>query len=222
MIFFSRVDLIGAGDDWFIQGKCLQLEQRKYSRDFIFWNIIIHVNLRPVSKGILTKFRKLSGKYHWWESLLEKLLVTGLQLFWYRLRAEILLELSIFFFQNSYSVECLGTTVSCIHFPTGAGVYLLKVNDENTRTMFKICSKLTIKTTNYVPSLSILNKFHTFLSTCEQVIVRWVDFSPAFIIRSRLHTFDLEIEKNICRSLGTRNVICLFNLLNTLSFHNFS
>ena len=99
MIFFSRVDLIGAGDDWFIQGKCLQLEQRKYSRDFIFWNIIIHVNLRPVSKGILTKFRKLSGKYHWWESLLEKLLVTGLQLFRYRLRAEILHELSIFFFK---------------------------------------------------------------------------------------------------------------------------
>ena len=35
-------------------------------------------------------------------------------------------------------------TVSWSYFP--AGIYLLKVNDRNTRTKCEICSKLTIKT----------------------------------------------------------------------------
>ena len=34
------------------------------------------------------------------------------------------------------------------NFP--AGIYLLKINNRNTRTKYKICSKLTIKTINIV------------------------------------------------------------------------
>ena len=53
------------------------------------------------------------------------------------------------------------------HLP--AGVYLLKVSNENTKAMCEICSKSMIKTpndviTNVVPtSLSLtFNRFHTF------------------------------------------------------------
>ena len=44
-----------------------------------------------------------------------------------------------------------------------AGIYLLKVNNRNTRTKCKICSKLTIKTPGVVlmTLLLILNIFHT-------------------------------------------------------------
>ena len=52
-----------------------------------------------------------------------------------------------------------------VHFP--AGIYLFKVNNRNSRTMCKICSKLTIKTPErgqwrfLVSLLSTLNRFHT-------------------------------------------------------------
>ena len=43
-----------------------------------------------------------------------------------------------------------------------AGIYLLKVNNRNTRTRCEICSKLTIKIPVLVSLLLTLNKFHTF------------------------------------------------------------
>ena len=52
------------------------------------------------------------------------------------------------------------------NFP--AGIFLLKVNNRNTRTRCEICSKLTIKTPYFTPcsSVSIVN--------FEHVIAGWV------------------------------------------------
>ena len=40
--------------------------------------------------------------------------------------------------------KTLTTSIRLLHFPVG--IYLLKVNNRNTRTRCEICSKLTIKT----------------------------------------------------------------------------
>ena len=47
-----------------------------------------------------------------------------------------------YFFSRSLSIVYENLTIRL--FP--AGIYLLKVNNRNTRTRFEICSKLTIKT----------------------------------------------------------------------------
>ena len=44
-------------------------------------------------------------------------------------------------------LECNSTCKEVNLFP--AGIYLLKVNNRNTRTRCEICSKLTIKTPDY-------------------------------------------------------------------------
>ena len=44
-----------------------------------------------------------------------------------------------------------------------AGIYLLKVNNRNTRTSCEICSKLTKKTLVLVSLLLTLNIFHNLL-----------------------------------------------------------
>ena len=63
-----------------------------------------------------------------------------------------------------------------------ADIYLLKVNNKNTRTSCEICSKVTIKTPNdgssiVLVSLLTLNIFHTlfqyFFANFEKVIVGW-------------------------------------------------
>ena len=48
-----------------------------------------------------------------------------------------------------------------------AGIYLLKVNNENTRTMREICSKFKIK----IPD----NRFHTFFYDLEQINAGWLN-----------------------------------------------
>ena len=46
-----------------------------------------------------------------------------------------------------------------------AGIYLFKVNNGNTRTMFEICSKLTIKT----PERRQLRRSGVFIVNFEQI-----------------------------------------------------
>ena len=58
----------------------------------------------------------------------------------------------------------------CFVFIFPAGIYLFKVNNGNIRTMYKNCSKLTIKATGQVIDVVLvhlllaLNRFHTFFS----------------------------------------------------------
>ena len=54
------------------------------------------------------------------------------------------------------------------------GIYLLKVNNRNTRIRFEICSKLTIKTLTYFTSCSSVS-FVNF----EQVNAGW-DYAYQF------------------------------------------
>ena len=67
--------------------------------------------------------------------------------------------------------------------PFLASIYLLKVNNRNTRTKREICSKLTIKTPERRHSVSIVN--------FEHVTTGWVDtlradFKPSQVLRSSL------------------------------------
>ena len=48
------------------------------------------------------------------------------------------------YFLNIISEDTVAMTKSSIFLP--AGIYLLKVNNRNTRTRYEICSKLTINT----------------------------------------------------------------------------
>ena len=60
------------------------------------------------------------------------------------------------------STHWTGIIIIFQHNPTG--IYLLKVNNRNTRTRYEICSKLTIKTPerrHLVSLLITLNIFHT-------------------------------------------------------------
>ena len=53
------------------------------------------------------------------------------------------------FLKNSLFIEHQQTTASVTCFMIiflSAGIYLLKANNENTRTMYEICSNLTVKT----------------------------------------------------------------------------
>ena len=47
-------------------------------------------------------------------------------------------------FQVKYAISCIILDIHITYIP--AGIYLFKVNNRNTRTRCKICSKLTIKT----------------------------------------------------------------------------
>ena len=65
-----------------------------------------------------------------------------------------------FLFQNE-NIKIISKIVNLkkIHFP--AGMYLLKVNNKNTRTRCEICSKLTIKIPEQTPSgIFIVNLEH--------------------------------------------------------------
>ena len=65
----------------------------------------------------------------------------------------------------SMVVNCFCEMVDRQKWVNHAGIYLLKVNDENTRTRCEICSELTIKTRerHQVFLLLTLNIFHTLL-----------------------------------------------------------
>ena len=90
--------------------------------------------------------------------------------------------------------------------------YLLKVNNGNTRRMFEICSKLTIKTTKRrVFTVNFEQISHIFvvfpLSTYEKVNAGWVDYSPAFIIQSGFQMFYLYIKKNYSAKLCVSTLV---------------
>ena len=90
-------------------------------------------------------------------------------------------------------VSCLSVMASSTQFYSSksgsitanrpSDIYLLKVNNRNTRTSCEICSKVTIKTPNDASSIVLvsllltLNTFHTlfqyFFVNFEQVIVGW-------------------------------------------------
>ena len=72
--------------------------------------------------------------------------------------------------------------LSISHFP--AGIYLPKVNNGNTRTMCKICSKLTIK----LPFLCLTDFTH-----CFRVSV--VDLDQVNAGQRRNFTISLEVKK---------------------------
>ena len=61
-----------------------------------------------------------------------------------------------------------------------AGIYLLKVNNRNTRTRREICSKLTIKT----PERRHWRRSGVFIVNFEQVIAGWVKLFNMKILAS--------------------------------------
>ena len=78
---------------------------------------------------------------------------------------------------------CLGLSKLFL-WPLSTNIYLIKVNNRNARKRRAICSKLTMKTTEWwVPLLLTLNKFHTFSRASI------VNFEQVNVCRVRSHYY---------------------------------
>ena len=83
--------------------------------------------------------------------------------------------------------RCSENILRAINGPNPVGIYLLKVNNRDTKTRCEICSKLTIKTPErrhlYRSGVFIVNFEHIFtpcpiffsVVNFEQVITDWVE-----------------------------------------------
>ena len=72
-------------------------------------------------------------------------------------------EILMYIYQNETG-KCFQNDLAYAYFKyllTLAGIYLLKINNRNTRTRREICSKLTIKAPERRPLLLTLNILHT-------------------------------------------------------------